>query len=65
MDPNATLAEISTALRTGDMSLAAILREDLLSWIAQGGFQPQWQRYPSAARFCIFAPTKHVHLAGQ
>ena len=54
MDPDAALREIDVALTANDQGLARVLREDLLAWIANGGFHPEWGRFPNAACFCIF-----------
>jgi hypothetical protein len=74
MDPNANLAEQDQllcaiqALRsdTDDRRRLRDLREALTEWIADGGFAPQWDRYPVAAAYflrgrqsCITADRRH------
>jgi len=47
MDPNANLAEQSSCT---DPARLRELRQALLEWIARGGCEPDWTRYPEAAK---------------
>lgn len=48
MDPNATLQLIQDA-RTGSEKREHA--ENLHTWIARGGFHPDWNAYPKATAF--------------
>lgn len=56
MDPNATLTDITARLaevqRTAEyyFELDSVV-EDLLFWLARGGFAPDWEAYPLATRY--------------
>lgn len=50
MDPNATLRLIDEATRMNSETREHI--NNLRSWIARGGFHPDWNEYPrGAARY--------------
>ena len=51
MDPNATLRDLQAALDEGDEFGQQEYQHILASWIARGGFAPDWDAYPEAARF--------------
>jgi len=51
MDPNATLRALAEALEDGDEFGQREYQYILASWIARGGFAPDWDAYPEAARF--------------
>jgi len=55
MDPDANLAMIASALRARDMTEAVELKGYLLTWIQRGGYQPNWKKYPAAAKFVMTA----------
>lgn len=54
MDPNANLEEQESLLTAEGVDLDIFrirdLRHALDEWLAKGGFQPEWERYPVAAR---------------
>lgn len=53
MDPNACLQRLADARRHQDQLDAY---HDLVSWLERGGFAPDWQKLPEAARtFRVFA----------
>ena len=52
MDPNATLEMIDDALAEGDRAMAREHRSNLFTWLSRGGFAPEWEAYPDAAKFC-------------
>lgn len=47
MDPNANLREQSTCT---DPARLRELRQALAAWLSSGGFAPDWDAYPDAAR---------------
>ena len=52
MDPNATLKQIHEFLadrRSGEE--VDIMCQDLWDWIETGGFQPEWERYPTGTSY--------------
>lgn len=51
MDPNATLRMIEEALRDRDYRLANQLKWSLFQWLARGGFEPDWSKYPQASAY--------------
>lgn len=56
MDPNATLSRIADLLRQsaydGDAGLELDFAcQDLFDWIARGGFEPEWDKHPSATGY--------------
>ena len=51
MDTNKTLAEIADHLIDGDEEAAFLACEDLVNWLELGGFEPDWEKCPEAARF--------------
>lgn len=53
MDPNANLAEQNSLLDTTiprELRRRAELRRALQEWIAGGGFEPDWKKYPAATK---------------
>ncbi|HEY6117461.1 MAG TPA: hypothetical protein VI172_16025 [Candidatus Dormibacteraeota bacterium] len=48
MDPNATLRRIEDADTRREQREAC---EDLRTWLARGGFHPDWDAYPKATAF--------------
>lgn len=42
MDPNACLERFLTALEEGDLRAAERAHADLTTWLAKGGFEPDW-----------------------
>jgi len=48
MDPNATLKDIAEHTESGDEAEARSSALYLKEWICNGGFQPDWDRYPEA-----------------
>lgn len=42
MDPNACLALLVTAIKDGEYEDAREHAENLLGWLAKGGFEPDW-----------------------
>ena len=46
MDPDATLERIEDAVISQDLAESDSACEDLRSWLAIGGFAPDWERYP-------------------
>lgn len=52
MDPNTTLELIDDAIFDGDREAAREHRANLRTWLSKGGFEPTWNDYPRAARFC-------------
>lgn len=43
MDPNETLSDLIESLREGEFEVARERLEDLISWLENGGFPPQWE----------------------
>ena len=56
MDPNANLAHQAILLAKGEALTVTQRRElaeyrrALLGWLSAGGFQPDWQQFPDAAK---------------
>jgi len=50
MDPNATLQRIEDDLGDHDYTSVREACRDLSSWLARGGFEPQWEAYPAATK---------------
>ncbi len=48
MDPNACLRRINDATSRSERNEAC---DDLRTWIARGGFQPDWTAYPKATAY--------------
>lgn len=48
MDPNTTLKWIEEGLRAGESVGDHV--GDLACWLDRGGFAPDWQQHPKAAR---------------
>jgi hypothetical protein len=48
MDPNATLRMISEPGRINADKREAMA--NLYNWLARGGFEPEWSRYPLGAK---------------
>jgi hypothetical protein len=55
MDPNAALKRIEELLKTHQYLDASLSRMDLLTWIRNGGFEPDWKQYPTASHFVRMA----------
>lgn len=53
MDPNATLRLIAECLEDRDYGSALESCFDLKRWIANGGFQPEWDAYPAASAYFV------------
>ena len=51
MDPNATLRRLDEAMDEREMDEAGFIVKDLARWLASGGFEPEWWRYPRATAF--------------
>ena len=51
MDPNATLRALDEAIDERNRDESGFLVKELSRWIASGGFEPEWWRYPRAAAY--------------
>lgn len=64
MDPNANLAEQATLVNATahyNKTRRAELRRALLDWLANGGFEPEWTKFPAATK----AFKKWVRVSGR
>jgi hypothetical protein len=46
MDPNVCLQNFVTAYEDGDLDAAKEYHQNLASWLAKGGFEPDWNIDP-------------------
>lgn len=52
MDPEATLKRIDDFLRAGETGEEVDeWCESLMEWLARGGFEPDWEKYPLGASY--------------
>lgn len=51
MDPNQALADIQNALEDEFAEAAAMGADGLMCWLRDGGFEPDWSRYPLATQW--------------
>lgn len=60
MDPNAVLQAMEQAVRRRDYRDASLQRALLRDWLGRGGFQPNWDLCPRAARYYGGVPAERA-----